>query len=65
MAVGRPTDVESERRQRVMVGLLAAGTPWDEAAELARVKPATVLRLMQRPDFRSFAAAVLAEPLAA
>lgn len=63
---GRPTDEESERRQSVMVGLLASGVPWDEAAELARVKPATVLGLLsRRADFRSFAIVVLADPIAA
>lgn len=62
---GRPRGYESEARQQDMVRLIAAGESFADAARNARVEPKTVLRMLQRPDFRSFAAAVLAEPVAA
>lgn len=62
---GRPRQAESDVRQQEFVRLIATGTPWDEAAKSARVEARTVLRMLDRPDFRSFAAAVLADPIAA
>lgn len=56
---GRPRRTESTRRQREMLRLLAAGRTWQDAARLARVKPDTVLGLLDRPDFAPVAVAIL------
>lgn len=65
MRRGRPVAVESRARQRHMLQLLTEGRPWVDAADEARVKPATVLRLLDDPAFRQVAASLFVERAAA
>ena len=62
---GRPPAAVSEANQRELVRRVAAGASFAEAVEQACVKPATFVKLLDRPDFAAFAAAILAERVAA
>lgn len=48
---GRPSAADSEARTRELLRHLAGGCSLVAAADLARVKPARVLRLLEDPDF--------------
>lgn len=54
---GRPSPEESERRRIEFVHLIAAGEPFDVAAEKARIAPKRALRLLSHPDVRPLLAA--------
>lgn len=49
---GRPRGVESERRRREFIRLVAAGTPFDRAAVSARVQPVRALAILSEPEVR-------------
>lgn len=51
--LGRPRGVETRRRTRELLELLAGGSTLAEAAKGARVKPERVLRLLEDSDFRA------------
>lgn len=57
--MARPIGIESRRRQREFVRLLADGQTWRDAARNARVDPSTVLTLLDEPAFRAVARALL------
>jgi hypothetical protein len=54
---GRPSKRELERQRRDFLQFVAAGTPFDEAARLARIKPERALAILTHPDVRPLLAA--------
>jgi hypothetical protein len=57
---GRPRAAESDARRKHFLRLVSEGTPWHQAADEARVKPESVLRMLNDPGFAQVAAALLA-----
>lgn len=56
---GRPCAADTAARTRELIRHLADGATFSQAAKLARVKPERVLRLLDEPEFRAVAQAVL------
>jgi len=63
--VGRPTVLERRRRERDLVARVTAGERWIDAARAVGMNGDTVLRLLDRPDFRQLAAELLARTVEA
>lgn len=58
---GRPRATESAARRRHMLRLVAEGAGFHRAADMARVKPESFLRMLDEPEFAQVIAALLVE----
>lgn len=56
----RPTDLQLATREQAFTRALASGASFVAAVKLANIDEGHVIRLLDRPDFRPVAAAILA-----